>query len=325
MAADSSKKQAALQLLREGRSVIPVKNKMPLIKWGEFQKRLPTEAEVVGWWTKYPDADIAVICGKVSGNFVVIDIDDLTVAEKVKLAKTFRENSVVKTPSGGLHIRFFDANQDTKCKPLPGVGDLKGEGGYVLVPPSTGYGFETTSVPKTVNNLPQIVSAICSRAEKKVPTPPNAEGIKKEGSPILEGGRNVALASIAGFLRRQGLSATVIEAALTSVNRQACSPPLPPSEITAISKSMERYPAGDFNSDTNKNIVVPKWISAKDLGDQVSEEIDWLWFGFIPRGYLILLSGLPKSGKSTLVSHLIRALLSGDDFLSFSTSFEEQP
>lgn len=56
-----------------------------------------------------------------------------------------------------------------------------------------------------------------------------------------------------------------------------------------------------------------KWMSELDAQ---SDDTKWLWKGYIPRGGITLFSALWKSGKSTLLSHLLRAFDgSVDEFL----------
>jgi hypothetical protein len=62
--------------------------------------------------------------------------------------------------------------------------------------------------------------------------------------PIREGGRNVALASVAGSLRRRGLDAETICVVLMEANRLRCQPPLADAEVIGIVQSISRYPAG---------------------------------------------------------------------------------
>lgn len=62
--------------------------------------------------------------------------------------------------------------------------------------------------------------------------------------PIREGGRNVALASVAGSLRNRGLDAETICRVLLEVNRFRCEPPLKDSEVVRVGQSISRYPAG---------------------------------------------------------------------------------
>jgi Primase C terminal 1 (PriCT-1) len=61
--------------------------------------------------------------------------------------------------------------------------------------------------------------------------------------PIREGGRNVALASVAGSLRNRGLDAETICHVLLEVNRFRCEPPLKDSEVVRVGHSISRYPA----------------------------------------------------------------------------------
>jgi Primase C terminal 1 (PriCT-1) len=64
------------------------------------------------------------------------------------------------------------------------------------------------------------------------------------GGPIREGGRNVALTSVAGSLRNRGLDAETICVILMEVNRFRCEPPLAETEVVDIGRSIGRYPPG---------------------------------------------------------------------------------
>ena len=59
---------------------------------------------------------------------------------------------------------------------------------------------------------------------------------------ILDGERNKRLTSIAGSLRRQGLSADSIAEVLGALNARECIPPLDDSEVGTIAKSIGGYP-----------------------------------------------------------------------------------
>ncbi|MCZ4317066.1 DUF3987 domain-containing protein [Comamonadaceae bacterium G21597-S1] len=63
-----------------------------------------------------------------------------------------------------------------------------------------------------------------------------------QGTPIAEGSRNVALASLAGTMRSRGMTASAIEAGLLAHNSERCVPPLPDKEVRQIARSMARYP-----------------------------------------------------------------------------------
>ena len=120
----------ALNYLKKGLSIIPVgKDKVPLIPWKKYQERHPTEGEVREWWKLHPEANVGIITGKIS-NLLVVDVEkggDIS-----KLPKT----AVIKTGGGGWHFYYkYRAGHENKTRILP-LTDIRGEGGYVVAPPS---------------------------------------------------------------------------------------------------------------------------------------------------------------------------------------------
>jgi hypothetical protein len=61
------------------------------------------------------------------------------------------------------------------------------------------------------------------------------------GERIAAGGRDKALTSLAGTMRRRGMAEAAIYAALEVVNREQCDPPLPEREVRRIARSVGRY------------------------------------------------------------------------------------
>jgi hypothetical protein len=129
----------ALEYAESGFSVIPIRagTKKPLCAWKEFQQRRPTESEVGKWWQENPDAQIGLVTGKVSGNFAVIDFDSSDAYGRFwgsKAAQLESETCVVTT-ARGRHVWVRTLNPPPSFK-IPGLVDVKGEGGYVVGPPS---------------------------------------------------------------------------------------------------------------------------------------------------------------------------------------------
>lgn len=62
---------------------------------------------------------------------------------------------------------------------------------------------------------------------------------------IPESSRNNTLTSLAGTMRKRGMSESAISAALQAENIANCKPPLDPAEVSAIATSIMRYPASD--------------------------------------------------------------------------------
>lgn len=127
----------ALNYLENGWSVFPSKGKKPLIAWEPYQKVRPTAQQVIEWWTKWPDADIAGITGEISG-IVVVDVDG---GEVPPLPPT----AVSETSSGNYQYFFkhpgFPVQNSTKVI-APNV-DIKADGGYVILPPSRHFNKNT--------------------------------------------------------------------------------------------------------------------------------------------------------------------------------------
>lgn len=120
-------------------SVIPVgKEKKPLVKWEQFQKRIASEDEIKAWWQRWPDANVGIVTGLISG-IAVIDIDEPELARPVldELMPDSLVCPVVSTPSGGKHWYFSCTSSEivNNAKIVPGA-DLRANGGYVVAPPS---------------------------------------------------------------------------------------------------------------------------------------------------------------------------------------------
>jgi len=144
-----------------GFRVIPLKpgKKTPLIDdWPN--KATWDEAQIREWWAKWPNANIGILTGRYrDGFFIVLDFDPRNggdwwddVGEDV-LPPTW----VVHTPSGGRHF-YYRTSELLRGEKLPVGVDLKGEGGYVVVPPSVLYDDEGNFIGDydfQVGNMPK--------------------------------------------------------------------------------------------------------------------------------------------------------------------------
>lgn len=136
----ASAKGAALFYLEQGFSVIPLrKNKRPLLAWEEFQTRRPTPAEASAWFDKWPAAGVGIITGAVSADLFVLDVDVKPGAVEAMDALVGEVTTVmVMTGGAGLHLWFRAPGRElhnSAGKLATGL-DTRGEGGYVVVPPS---------------------------------------------------------------------------------------------------------------------------------------------------------------------------------------------
>src|SRR6185295_2822425 len=126
----------ALKYLNLGYCIVPLrpKSKEPLIPWREYQTKKSTEQEIKNWWQSYPMANIGIVTGKVSG-IAVVDLDG---PEGIKSGSSLKLVSTVTVRTGnGKQLYYSDPEGlcRNSVKKIPGV-DIRGEGGYVVAPPS---------------------------------------------------------------------------------------------------------------------------------------------------------------------------------------------
>jgi putative DNA primase/helicase len=150
----NERQDAALAYAERGWRVFPIK---PGTKNGHYlrswKEESTTDAETIHkWWTRWPDAEVAIAAGADSG-LVIVDADTknggLDSLDRLDVPETTR----ARTPSGGVHVYFEHPGERVKTLrhphgPAPGLDvrgdgrDGSGVGGYVLAPPSTGYSWE---------------------------------------------------------------------------------------------------------------------------------------------------------------------------------------
>lgn len=123
-----------------GQRDCPSPGKHPRVPWAAFTREPPSAEQVDEWWRRWPDANLAVVTGAVSG-VVVLDVDprhggDRALAEMELRFGALPPSPEVCTGGAGRHLWFRAPPAPVASRPLePGL-DVKGEGGLVIVPPS---------------------------------------------------------------------------------------------------------------------------------------------------------------------------------------------
>lgn len=162
---------AAADLVSLGFNVIPLRpgTKLPLMK--AWQRLASSELENITHWTRqWPDANIGVATGDVSGVCVIdLDVKDdrngiETVANLAKAGKVLPPCPTVETPSGGRHLYFRMAHGLKNVVGVTGAGrglgpgvDFRAKGGFVVAPPSVlPNGTYRWIVPPMTPNFPRL-------------------------------------------------------------------------------------------------------------------------------------------------------------------------
>ena len=215
--------------------------------WLPFQKTPPTREQVQDWWTRIPDANIALVTGAVS-RVVVLDLDRGHAKGVDGLASVqdaglnLPETYCVQTPRGGMHCYYKHpgGTVPNATALLPGV-DIRGDGGYVLIPPSRRPEGVYRPISKTktlpIAPLPDWLRSI----DKSHPQPTSSgEWTTIWDQPCTEGHRNDTTAQIAGHLAAHGIDEEEALALLTMWNATRCQPPLDTEEVVRTVASIYR-------------------------------------------------------------------------------------
>ena len=145
-------------------SVIPIgDNKRAIFPWTEYQTNIMDDVTLKHQFTNERCKNIAIIGGAVSGGLEIIDVDlkyDISGYLWIKLQEALADLLpllyIVRTKSGGYHLYYrcevVEGNQKLamrhatkeELKETPHAKEIvlietRGEGGYVLAPPSDGY------------------------------------------------------------------------------------------------------------------------------------------------------------------------------------------
>jgi len=237
---------SALDFAAKGWPVFPcaVRGKKPLTPNG-LKDATTALAQVRAWWAQTPSANIGVATGPV----VVVDIDGAAGENSLAaLVATHGElPPTLESRTGkGRHI-WFAANgvriRNSASQLGEGI-DVRGDGGYAIAPPSvheSGRRYEWIS-DAALAPVPAWIAA-----KLKAPTP-RTKSNTNNGPAIPTGQRNSTLTSLAGTMRKRGMSPAAIVAALLEHNREHCDPPLPDREVQVIAESVGRYPAAEMTA-----------------------------------------------------------------------------
>lgn len=265
----------AYELLDAGISIIPIepRGKKPLGHWAEYQTRYATVDEVEEWFKKWPDANIAIVCGKLS-NIIVVDTD--TEAGELWCRGNMTPSPIMTITLRGYH-RFYRwiPNVKNYVRIIDGV-DIRSDGGYVVAPPSihpSGHVYqlqqklgwdelEPIEIEEILGQNPQVLVSENGIDLRSVKTPATFD---TEG---VQGGRNNQLARLAGKYFQRGFDYHETLTMCREWNRTNCTPPLDEKELNRTVESIYKKDRLNKNSDAQ---AIHK--SVTENTKQIPEEI----------------------------------------------------
>lgn len=198
---------AAYEYIEKGICVIPTnENKIPCITtWKKYQDKIITIEEAEEGFELPYAKTISVVCGKSSRNLEVIDIDtkyDLTGKLFENYLQDIADNDpdlrnallIIQTRSGGYHLYYhcdkIEGNQKLAQRPASAeelsqnpndkirvLIETRGQGGYVVAPPSEGYKITQGQVIPTITPDQRDILIELARSYNEVVEPPKREYI----------------------------------------------------------------------------------------------------------------------------------------------------
>lgn len=241
-------REIAAPLIERGVPVIPLRPRSKIAfhkEWPELASTDPYQIQL--WDEEYPDANGgSVAIGKV-GSVSFLEIDNPTITSKIEdeTGQKMPETYVIRSSPGKFHFYFRQTEASVAMGNIRGT-DEKGReswsarvsNSYVVSPlsvhPITGLLYEVRN-PAPILDWPDWLVNWCikQRVDK-------SETVSEDI--IIDGSRNVSLASRAGKMRNAGMSLEEMETVLLRMNRDNCKPPLHEDEVRTIAASISRYP-----------------------------------------------------------------------------------
>ena len=317
--------EAARWYAKRGWRVFPLNGKVPLISREDGGRGVldatTDDEQIADWFLGHLGRNIGVATGRESGIWV-LDVDedkggDDTLAQLVAEHGELPLTYVVETPHGRHYYwRWLEGTELRNSAGSLGKGlDTRGEGGYVVAPPSQvgGTAYQAWSDSETVEYAPEwLVKLATTRPERA--SVGDERSLAADGALIETGQRNATLVSLAGSMRRRGMEQVEIEAALLATNKHRVMPPLAEDEVREIARKVSHYdpepvPKGRTRPLVQRaDLVAREYIefAANPQGRQRLgwESLDARLRGGIAPGELGVLAAAPYAGKTTMLANI---------------------
>lgn len=310
--------EAALSYARRDWPVLPLKprGKEPLIKGGHGLENASTDpAQITAWWTRWPDANIGMATGY---GPTVVDLDNMDHPEAPDwddfdgpAVETGRDN-------GGVHLYFAPSDERTRGTHY---GEIRRRGSYVLLPPSVhpnGAQYRWLREPdRPLRPLPdRLLEGARRPGAGEGPVPADYVPPGEMYDHLLDFAVRLARSGMADPAARERALQAEFEARRAPGREYGGSPDdtrrlaHAPSEILERELTRSHSPLrGEGNADEN---LVDAFRTPAQIREGMPPDPDWIWDGHFAAGFITLVGGRPKVGKSTVVYEAVDRLVRGD-------------
>src|SRR5690349_8867706 len=245
--------EQALAYARRGWSIIPggdggssIAKEPRIPSWTPYKTRRASEDEIRAWWGRWPDANILLICGRISG-IVAVDVDPDRGGTADGLPNT---GIIFQSGGGGFHYLYEHPEDRARVQNQVGKGgiDVRADGGYIVAPPSvhplpefggTGKTYTVVRDEQWLGKCPQFALEKEKQeddGEKKKQDKWIVE-LFEEG--IVNGIRNNSVTRIAGYLAKMNIPADISISVLMALMAKQ-KDPLDRDEVEVTVRSVYR-------------------------------------------------------------------------------------
>ncbi len=216
-------------------------------------KNATTDTTIIKkWFGGFGKQNLGIVTGSISG-IIALDIDkkhggyETLAALEAKygaLPSTLRFN----TGGGGIHILFRHPGKEIRNSVghLGSGIDVRGDGGYIVAPPSLHVSGNTYSIAKGCNldtplaNAPAWLLQLMRQGGSNsgsMASRPSIEALVRGAIP--EGQRNTTIARISGLLIAKRVDTRVCLELMQAFNEARCTPPLDAEEVARVVTSID--------------------------------------------------------------------------------------
>ncbi len=284
-----------------------------------FKDASDDHGQITTWWTQFPDANIGVATGQASGLYVV-DIEKEGLADFSRIHGDFATPTVF-TGGGGKHLWFDYPSGKTlgNRSKLYGLSvDIRGEGGYVLAPPSNHKSGDHYKWLQSLDDLPSIPVKLLKWIEDSKNHQKNkAKNLRTsnyyldDAPGVGEGERHNKLLEYVGRNLAAGETAEkVLPKAYDWASR--CRPPIDNYEVERVVSDLSQKRAQHEAEEPEFNIAP---FSFASLREQFPERRPELIEGVLRSGETWNIIAAAKVGKSWLVYGLAMSVAMGFHWL----------
>lgn len=289
----------ALELIKEGFHIIPLhtptnngecscgkacesEGKHPRIyNWPE--QASCDSAQVKEWWKRWPDANIGIVCGKIS-DLVVLDVDprnggEDSLDELEDRIGGFAHTACVRTGGDGMHYYYRYPGEDLIKNSSGALGnglDIKTDGGFIVAPGSLHKTGKTYNWLFDLDNIVLFPDKIIKELSSphKNTSQKSLDYSLHSVDPIPEGKRNDTLFRMGAYMRKKGSTHPQILDELIDINLKRCSPNLDRAEIQqiALNASKPQHPAEQCQ-DNDYGLWDTEFGNAKEFIERYSDNI----------------------------------------------------